>query len=1498
MSICDLQSSFRRGLLSIAVTFLVGALAAFAREKPPSFELQPLHFEPSLVQGEFVGLAAGKRVNIAPGRFTFYGPGSNADSITFQCSAPTASITGEAMAIGRSNYLIGNDPAKWRTGIVHYQRVRVAELYPGIATVVYGVGNDFEFDLEFAPGTQPTVVKISLTGKPAIQPDGSVVFGNGLRLHRPHAYQETASGRHAVDVRFELQGHTLRFVLGEYNRDRKLTIDPVIDFSTYLTGTAYSNPVAVKVDASGNTYVAGYTNDGFPTANAIQPNHAGGSFDGFVSKLSPDGSTLIYSTYFGGSNYEDAFGFAIDDAGRAFVVGRTESSDFPSVNPMFTVGGNSGFPNHGFIVALKADGSGYEYSSRIGGTGLDFAFAVATDSNSNAYVFGTTQSPDFPRTNGTLPITAPPSGQTTYGFVTKIGLNAAIVYSALIQPLAGTSPSIWAEAIAVTDSGEVIVGGKANGGWPTTPNALHENVPDSQIQDGFITKLTSDGSAYVFSTYLTGSAESWVHALDLDSNGNIIAAGEAAAGLPSTTGAFQPALPNGALLGGFVSKLSPDGTSIIKSTYFASANSFPTTAIRSIALDGQNAIYVGGYANGSGLPLVNPVISAAPNSATGFAAKFSPDLANLLFSTYWGPTIVRPDVGSRIMSIDVHQPSKLTVTGGVLGDGFPTTAGAFQTSIPTLPPFSFPLVGFVSRIGIDTSAPSLCFDRALSLRTNVGTTQARTLRITNCGNADLQIDHFDLTAPFQVMSTTCTGVVVSAAANCTVTVSFTPAAQTTVSGTLGIVGNTSISPYLFGVSGRGTLPAVQLPTQITPNLSVVGVKATPSVFLLLSNFGDGPYQISSATITGDFSITENQCTSLTFGDCFVTIDYTPTQPGTRNGTLTIVDNLPDSPHSIPITAEALAQFPVPVLESLSPGVVAAGKTDFHLWAKGSNYFAQSKIRVNNFDHSVFVSAPYLIESTIAPPEIAQPGELPVQVVNPVPGGGTSATRYLAIYGSMPLRVRGIAEEPYTRRLLVTIPADAPEHANSLLWIDPETRTIEEELAIGTGPSAIAVSEHGTYAFVGVDGERAIKRIDLASRTIDQTFSLADLGDNMRATFLTPYPGDEEKFGAAVISFNQSYFLFYSGTTRLNQFTEFTDIRGFAFSPDGSRLFVSWGSGTIQKYQRQDLGFSFVSNLPGQDFGSLQTDGVQIVSASGRTYDFEGAFKKQMWLGFRSFVADRQLAREFGGFSELEIYDALSGTLSATMNVDQISPSFATLARFGSNGFAIGQQTFSDPNPSFDKLVLFRSRNFYPDTTNEVPSISNLSPANVAPDSDRFILTVDGTSFARGATVRVNGADRTTRFISPTQLQAFIPASDVVHFGVANITVWNPPNGGGVSAAMPLEHDLKITLQRPSRPPRSGASANAAFRTLVSLKVEGPTAGTITFSCQSARGVNCRPRPQQATFGANGAATQLEVVGNSASRLGKRNDLNLVLRLSVNGVTRQVRIDPIAGKIIQ
>jgi len=489
---------------------------------------------------------------------------------------PAATVSGVNPLPGRSNYFAGGDPKRWHTNIEQFGQVRYRDVYPGIDLAFH----EREYDFIVAPHSDPSRIRLVFPGNSHPQLDNGDLVVPPFRQQRPRAYQTIDGQRRDVAAEFVLSGNTARFRLGPYDRRAPLVIDPTIIFATYLGGSGVDVGNSIAVDPSGNIYVAGMTSStDFPVTTAPNPNELGA----FVTKLSPDGSTILYSTVLGGA---EANGVVVVDAnGNAYVTG-VAGGNFPT-----TSGAYQSSPGVGFMTKLSPTGQ-LLYSALIGGS----PDAIAVDSAGAAYVTGSADASLVTTPGAFQTTTAPgncpqlnqhePPPLCANAFVLKLKPDgSAPVYATF---LGGVGPDVGA-AIAVDAGGNAVVTGMtASNNFPVTANALQSTfggapppVGPNVYGDAFVTKLNPAGSALVFSTYLGGSGGDGGSTVAIDSAGYIYVSGATSSpNFPVTPGALVTVFPNagtsqgafGPLPSGFVVKLAPNGSALAYGTYMAAGN--------------------------------------------------------------------------------------------------------------------------------------------------------------------------------------------------------------------------------------------------------------------------------------------------------------------------------------------------------------------------------------------------------------------------------------------------------------------------------------------------------------------------------------------------------------------------------------------------------------------------------------------------------------------------------------------------------------------------------------------------------------------------------------------------------------------------------------------------------------------------------------------------------------------------------------------------------------
>ena len=492
----------------------------------------------------------------------------------------------------------------------------------------------------------------------------------------PYAYQEFGGSRVEVPVAYRVNGNgDVTFDLGLYDSTRPLIIDPVMNYSTlfggsgdttvtgvafdsygnavvagwttatdlpangaktrsggsvdafvaklaaqgnrviwctYLGGSGDDRALGVALDPSNNVYVAGYTQSAnFPLQGAIQTKLLG-SRSAFVTKLSAAGTSILYSTYLGGSNHDQANAIAVDSAGSAYITGDAYSSNFPvayAYQPLF------GGQQDAFVAKLNAAGSALIFSTYLGGTGADHGAAIALDAAHNIYVTGSTYSANFPLANATQSRIG--GGQDA--FVVELGPGGSTLLFGTYIGGSGGTPGLaeGGNGIAVDSSGNVYVAGVTSSiDFPTTAGAFQRSLTNGGAEDhGFAWKLNS-AKQIVYSTYLAGMNVDVINGVAVDPVGNAYLVGSTSSSDFPGVRPFQAAITG--LTNGFLTKLNSGGSGVIFSSYLGGSSSDTANAV---AVDPRQNIVIGGLAQSADFPLVNPAQSYSKGPYSAFVTR-------------------------------------------------------------------------------------------------------------------------------------------------------------------------------------------------------------------------------------------------------------------------------------------------------------------------------------------------------------------------------------------------------------------------------------------------------------------------------------------------------------------------------------------------------------------------------------------------------------------------------------------------------------------------------------------------------------------------------------------------------------------------------------------------------------------------------------------------------------------------------------------------------------
>ena len=858
-----------------------------------------------------------------------------------------------------------------------------------------------------------------------------------LHFQSPVVYQESNGVRVPVDGTYVVNDAAhIAFQVAQYDASKPLVIDPVLVYSTYLGGSGDDQPTGVAVDSAGNVYVAGYTDstdfplanpgslpagathvfvakldstgsnlvyadyiggnsedygyalvlDGsndvyvtgstsssdFPVVNPYQGSYPG-SFNAFLSKISADGSSLLYSTYLGGNGSDLPSGITIDGSSDVFVAGNTTSSNFPVANAYQATaspnqGGVSG--NYGFLTKFSPDGSYLVYSTYLSGDS-NVAFncggtpcwpspysainGIAVDGNGNAYAAGVTNTYNFPTTPGAYLTTDSTQQQNAQvGFVSEFSAAGALDYSTYFYESSGILTNVNAIAVDATGSAYITGAAFSDGTFPVTSNTICDpGVYASACSYAFVTKFDPTGSTLLYSTFLGPNNYANPQAILLDANNDAYVVAATSSNSFGIVNGIEPYSSGNDLL---LVELDPSAGAQLFATYLgASADELPA----GIALDSNGNLYLAGSTDSSDFPVTQGsfqnvlgggtdafLLKIGPDSAP--AVALSPSLlqyaAQTVGSTSAAQTVLLRNMGSAALTI-----SSITTSGDFAQTD---TCGS---SVPAASSCTFSVTFAPTAIGVRSGSISISDDAAgsphvISLSGSgtgavatltpaslafsaqqVGTSSAaQAVTLTNNGNEDLSISDIQVTGDYS-QTNNCPATL-AAAASCTLNITFTPAAAGPLDGALSLTDSEPNSPQTVAFTGTGYFNTLTLaPASLTFGNQTLNTVSAAQVVTVTNNSATA-VTISGVAVSGNFA-QSNNCGTVApnGGTCNVSVTFTPTAVGARSGTLTVTDNAQNSPQTATLTGTGMAASTP--LATLSPTSVVFTPSRWELRAQ-------------------------------------------------------------------------------------------------------------------------------------------------------------------------------------------------------------------------------------------------------------------------------------------------------------------------------------------------------------------------------------------------------------------------------------------------------------------------------------------------------------------------------------------------------------------------------------
>ncbi len=549
-----------------------------------------------------------------------------------------------------NNYFLGNHHDRWSSNNLSFKKIKYVNLYKNIDVIFYFTENNLEFDFEIAPGGSYQNIKLGIEGHDLlrISENGSVVikFNNeAIKLSDPIIFQTENFSKIKIEGGYKIDGSNIGFKINKFDPSLRLTIDPIVSFSTFYCGSGTDIITKMFIDNDGFIYITGETNSpNFPVTNAIQQIRGGGWSDCFIAKLNKNATEIIFSTFFGGSNTESAYDIKVDNSGFIYIVGNTSSTDFPVKNA-FQKENAGGIMGDVFILKLSPSGDEIIFSTYFGGSDSEQAEGIVLDKNENIIIAGGTSSKNLPIKN---------AFQSTIGggyfprdaFVSKFTKNCtALIFSTY---LGGSSTSgDQARDIAIDNNDNIYITGYTTASDFPVVNAYQSEFAGGFFNgDAFISKFNPNGVP-IFSTFFGGTNEDEGKSIVVDENQNIYLTGTThSADFPikneiwGRTGLFDADV--------FISKFKASGNELFFSTYLGGSD---TDEGMDLTFDKEKNIYVTGYTGSPNFVSINGAFpynagSYPPYKEDAFITKIKNDGSEFEFSSFFGGS--RDDIGNSI----------------------------------------------------------------------------------------------------------------------------------------------------------------------------------------------------------------------------------------------------------------------------------------------------------------------------------------------------------------------------------------------------------------------------------------------------------------------------------------------------------------------------------------------------------------------------------------------------------------------------------------------------------------------------------------------------------------------------------------------------------------------------------------------------------------------------------------------------------------------------------
>ena len=631
-------------------------------------------------------------------------------------SIVTHELTEEVKGVNYFKNANAKASKKYITDKISYENI-----YENIDLVFYkDAEGNLKYDFILKAGARISDIELDYVGvkNMLLHTDGTLSYSTSwgiIKEDKPFSYR--AADNSTIDIAYSLNGTKLSFISEIDVVTETIIIDPIyVDWSTYFYGTGNTTTgwswtwvLDLDIDDSNNVYVTGMTNDRFPTGVTAYDTAPGGFYDAFVCKMAPDGDSIVWFSYIGGSSYEYSFTLTVNSAQEPVIAGFSWSSNFPTTPGAYDQTGGAVSYYKGFVTKFGKGGDSLVFSTFLGGSQSDLIHSMVLDAGGNLYITGETKSTDFPVTTGCF--------QSTYGggtaswwtggdaFLVKMNPNGTdLLFSTYI----GGALDDVAYEVALSPSNEIyLVGKTASGNFPVTAGSSIFNYNVRGASDGFVMKFRTNGNTLVYSKLMGGDGADWFEGVYINGYDEAYIAGiSESTNFYTTNKAYQKSSGGGADI--VLVKMNALGQNVAYSTYLGGGSDekyysgWIYNSNVSVSVNVREEPIICGISRSNNFPITaDALMKTNPSSVSGgwwntsaVIAKLDYKGEKLLYGTYFGGSSYEIPGANKLKRISCY--TNILYGGVTASSDYPTTSGVYKESKSTSSTGFF-WTGFVSK---------------------------------------------------------------------------------------------------------------------------------------------------------------------------------------------------------------------------------------------------------------------------------------------------------------------------------------------------------------------------------------------------------------------------------------------------------------------------------------------------------------------------------------------------------------------------------------------------------------------------------------------------------------------------------------------------------------------------------------------------------------------------------------------------------------------------------